>query len=354
VTLTVLNVAYPLAPVGPDAIGGAEQVLSRLDHALVEAGHRSLVLACEGSQIAGTLIRVPQATGALDPAAVEAAREAHRIALANLLEREAVDLVHMHGVDFYRYLPPSGVPVLATLHLPLDWYSQEALTPSRPNTWTHCVSRGQHASRPAATTMLPPIENGVPAPQVGPAVRKRKFALMLGRICPEKGVHLAVEAAKRADIPLLIAGVVYPYPDHARYFSEVVAPRLDGQRRFVGPVGGRRKQRLLGTARCLLVPSLAAETSSLVAREALAAGTPVIAFRAGALAETVQHGQTGLLVSSVEEMAAAIRRIDVLDGRECRAYARAHFSLEKMTIAYLDLYARLACGRPNLDHASAA
>src|SRR5947199_1197 len=116
-SLTVLNVAYPLAPVGPDAVGGAEQVLTQLDLALTRAGHNSLVIACEGSQVSGTLIPVPRFDGALTDEARQAAHEQHRRAIDQVLNRWPVDLIHMHGIDFDRYLPPEGVPVLVTLHL---------------------------------------------------------------------------------------------------------------------------------------------------------------------------------------------------------------------------------------------
>jgi glycosyltransferase involved in cell wall biosynthesis len=141
---------------------------------------------------------------------------------------------------------------------------------------------------------------------------------------------------------LLIGGEVFAYPDHQRYFDEEVRPRLDGARRFLGPVGLRRKRRLLAAASCVLIPSLVPETSSLVAREALAAGTPVIAFRRGALAETVEHGRTGFLVDDLESMACAIPLVVGLDPETCRAAARERFSLDAMTAAYLDLYQRLA------------
>src|SRR4051794_4844706 len=116
--LTVLNVAYPLAPAGFDAVGGAEQVLSELDRALVEAGHCSIVVACEGSRMAGRLVAVPRIDGPLHPPAVAAAGERHRHAILTALERWPVDVVHLHGVDFCNYLPPAGVPVLVTLHGP--------------------------------------------------------------------------------------------------------------------------------------------------------------------------------------------------------------------------------------------
>jgi glycosyltransferase involved in cell wall biosynthesis len=342
VSLAILSVAYPLAPVSADAVGGAEQVLAQLDRALVSAGHRSIVVAQEGSKVAGTLVSVPAPSGTLNDAAEATAQAGTREAIAAALTRFPVDLIHMHGIDFDAYLPPPGVPVLATLHLPPSWYADTALRPGRPDTWLHCVSAAQHRDCPPGLALLPPIPNGVDVHAFAGRHAKRNFALMLGRICPEKGVHLALDAAKQADMPLLIAGEVYGYQAHQRYFKEEVQPRLDRWRRFLGPVGFNRKRRLLNAARCLLVPSLAPETSSLVAREALASGTPVIAFPNGALAETVEHGRTGFLVEDIEAMAAAICKAGALDPATCREVARKRFRADTMVSAYLDVYARLA------------
>jgi glycosyltransferase involved in cell wall biosynthesis len=345
VTLTVLNVAYPLAPVGPDAVGGAEQVLSRLDAALVRAGHRSLVVACEGSVAEGTLLAVPRHRGALTDEVRRAAQELHRAAIERALARWPVDLVHLHGVDFHAYLPPPGVPALATLHLPPGWYPPSVFQLERPRTWLHCVSSAQRRSCPPDARLLPDaIENGVPVEALSARCKRRGFALALGRICPEKGFHVALAAAKRAGVALLLGGEVFAYAEHALYFAQEIAPRLDRRRRFLGPLGFGRKRLLLSGARCLLVPSLVPETSSLVAMEALACGAPVVASRSGALVELVEHGRTGFLVGGELEMAEAIGAAETLDPAACREAARARFSEDRMTGRYLALYRSIAAG----------
>lgn len=340
--LTVLSVGYPLASVSPDSAGGAEQVLQTIDHALVAAGHRSIVVAPEGSLIRGELHTIPHRPGLLDEAAKRAAQVDTAAAIARVRSQHRIDVVHLHGIDFHAYLPPAGSPVLATLHLPTDWYPAEALHPSRPDTWLHCVSQAQHAVCPASPNLLPPIENGVAVAAFRARHAKRRFALFLGRICPEKGVHLAIESARRAGIPLIIAGQVYPYAEHQHYFETAIRPHLGPGCRFTGPVGFARKRRLLTAARCLLVPSLAAETSSLVAREAAACGTATIAFPNGAMAATLEQGRTGFLVEDVGGMAAAIEAAVTIDPAWCRAVAAERFSDATMTAAYLDVYAHLA------------
>ena len=342
-SLTVLSVAYPLARVSPDSTGGSEQVLSALDRALVAASHRSIVVAPEGSRVAGELVPIPWATGTLDDRAKAEAQAANRDAIARVLACGRVDLVHLHGIDFAAYLPPPGPAVLATLHLPPGWYDAEALSPARPRTFLNCVSAAQHADCPLSPALVAPIENGVPVARLAAARHARRgFALVLGRICPEKGTHLAIEAAHRADVPLLVAGEVYGYAAHRDYFEREVRPRLDARRRFIGPVDFARKRRLLAAARCLLVPSLAAETSSLVVREAAACGTPVVAFPNGAIADAVVEGETGFLVPDAVAMAEAIGRAGAISPERCRVEARARFDEAAMTARYIALYRQLA------------
>jgi glycosyltransferase involved in cell wall biosynthesis len=340
--LTVLNVAYPFAPVTADPAGGAEQVLAQLDQALVAAGQRSIVVACEGSGVAGELVAIPATEVDIDAARRAEVHRAVRAAIAGVLAREAVDLVHLHGIDFADYLPPPGVGTLVTLHLPLDWYAADMLRPERDDLWLLPVSASQVPRAPARARLLPPIGNGVDVARYRPAETRGDHAVVIGRIAPEKGHADAIDAARLAGVPLVVAGPVFPYPEHRRYFDEAVAPRLDGERRWIGAVTGAAKRRLIAEARCLLIPSTAPETSSLVAMEALASGTPVIAYRSGALPDIVEHGVTGFIVDDVAGMAEAIGRIGVIDPAACRRTACARFALERTTAAYLDLYGRLA------------
>ena len=342
--LTVASVAFKLAPVGPDAVGGSEQVLTAIDAALVAAGHRSIVVAMEGSRSAGELVtfEAPPPGRAIEAATTELQRHRVQAAIERVLAENDVDLVHMHGLDFHEYAVPAGPAMLATLHLPPDWYPPSALQVTRPDTWLNCVSATEASCVQARPNLLPPIPNGVPVDRLAAArVSKREYALMLARVCPEKGVHLALQAARASGMTLLIGGEVFPYQAHQDYFEAEVKPLLGDQWRYLGPLAFERKRRLLAGASCLLVPSLVAETSSLVAMEAASCGTPVIAFRSGALPEVVEHGLTGFVVDGVDGMVEALGRIGTIEPETCRRIARERFSLERMTGAYLARYAEL-------------
>jgi glycosyltransferase involved in cell wall biosynthesis len=336
--LTVLSVSYSLAHVSRKTAGGAEQVLATLDEALVRAGHRSLVLAPAGSRCHGLLIpaRIPR--GTLDDDAKHEARKIFKHQIDRILKELSVDVVHMHGLDFYDYLPSRQHPIVVSLHLPLSWYPVDTLCRLGPDVTLVAVSESQARTAPDEVRINAVIPNGVDLSHFRPQKRKSTYALAVARICPEKGLHLAIDAAERAGVTLIIAGSVFDYSEHRDYFDSMIRPRLNERIRFIGLVGGARKAKLLAGARCLLVPSLAPETSSLVAMEAMASGTPVVAFPSGALSEIVAHQRTGFVVNDAEEMADAIFACDSIGPQVCRKEAENRFSSERMFAEYLNLY----------------
>lgn len=342
---SILSVAYPLTPVGEDAVGGSEQILSLLDRGLVQAGHRSLVIAAEGSSVHGTLIPSPKARGQIDESERRWARKVHRRLIQDTLAAYPIDMIHMHSLDFHEYLPDTTLPILATLHLPPDWYPQHVFRSQRKNLYLNCVSVSQGRECPRSAHLLAPVPNGVDVARLNRPSARRNYALALGRICPEKGFHFALDAAKKAGCEMILAGEVFPYEAHQDYFKQEIFPRLDDKRRFIGPAGFSRKKRLLSEAKCLLIPSTVQETSSLVAMEALAAGTPVIAFRSGALPEIVEHGRTGYIVANAREMARAIASIGKIKSEACVKSAWRYFSADQMVDRYMRVYARLIAKR---------
>jgi glycosyltransferase involved in cell wall biosynthesis len=341
----VLSIAYPFAPVGPNLVGGAEQILWDLDQGIVEAGDRSLVVACEGSRPAGRLFAVPlPQRETLDDADREWCRSEFHKAVSRALASEAVDLVHVHSMDLYGYEFPAEIPVLITLHLPIGWYTQAAGMGKYKERAQFCyVSESQKRGGLNVFGDAPVIENGVEVQPFDRGVKKGDFALVMGRICPEKNAHCALEAGTKAGVRVIIGGQVYPYRAHQQYFEEKIEPQLQKSvppaiHQFAGPLTPERRQQLLAQAKCLLHPTLAPETSSLVAMEALAAGTPVIAYRSGALPEIVEDGVTGFLVNDVDEMVEAISKVDTISPAACHEAAVRRFSKRRMIERYFDRY----------------
>ena len=265
-----------------------------LDKAITDSGNRSVVLAQKGSSVNGELIECDSECGMIDELSKEKIYKRYRLLLDEIIRDMKVDLIHFHGLDFVEYFPSVYFPSLVTLHLPLDWYKEESF--SINGICYNCVSHFQFNNcKKRIRERVSVIENGVSIPEKIPCRKDGGYALSIGRICPEKGFHLAIEASKRADSPFVFAGRVYPYREHIDYFRKKIQPAIDSKECvFVGEVGIAEKERLLRHARCLLVPSLVEGTSSLVAMEAMAYGVPVIAFKAGALNEIIRHGKTDI------------------------------------------------------------
>jgi glycosyltransferase involved in cell wall biosynthesis len=341
---TVLSIAFPFAPVGPNLVGGAEQILWDLDQALVAAGDRSLVVACEGSKPAGKLFSLPlPERQMIEQADYDRCRERFCAAVDTALESEDVDLVHAHCMDLYGYEFPGNIPLLMTLHLPIAWYPRRTIERYSGRAHFCYVSESQRRDGTEIAGDAPVIENGVDVQPLDGRSQRADFALVMGRICPEKNAHSALEAGTKARTRVIIGGQVFPYRAHQEYFEEKVEPEIERSRlaehhEFAGPLTPERRQRMLSRAKCLLHPTLAPETSSLVAMEALAAGTPVIAYRSGALPEIIEDGVTGFLVDDVDGMAQAIGKIDTISSTICHEVAERRFSKKRMIERYFELY----------------
>jgi glycosyltransferase involved in cell wall biosynthesis len=167
-------------------------------------------------------------------------------------------------------------------------------------------------------------------------LHKQDYLLWLGRFVPEKGPQRAIKVAQATGRPLVLAGVVQPRFE--RFFATEIEPHLDGEQiRFVGEVGGVRKQELFADASAFLMPITWPEPFGMVMVEALAAGTPVLAFPNGAAPEIVEHGVNGFLVDDEDEMAAVVARLDEIDPKECRRSAQ-RFSPDNVAAGYEAVY----------------
>ncbi len=345
-SLSILYVAYPLLRVSPESAGGAEQMLLTVERTMASAGHGTAVAACNGSQVSGHLLAT--GTPANGPDQYECREREHNARILSYLRQHPgkFDLVHDKSGSFFRQASECPVPVLATLHLPRIFYREEWFRRLPPNLFFNCVSRSQAKTFEDLPGVLGVIENGIEVEEFPFVPRKDDYLLWLGRICDEKAPHLAIAAAQQAGLPLVLAGQVYPFRYHQDYFDREIRPHLfEGSLvRFISTPALRQKLDLLSHAHALLLTSTAEETSSLVAMEAMACGTPVVAFRRGAFPEIVAHSETGFVVDRVEEMADAVGDVGHL-GSACRLRVESHFNARRMGQAYEEVYRQIAAIR---------
>lgn len=328
-----LLVAYPLLPVSERSAGGAEQILWALERELAERGAQTEVAACAGSDTRGRLIAtgVPP-EGVSDGNAEREYEHTERVLAACASGK--FDMVLDHSGHFFRHAAEVDTQVLATLHLPRSLYDAEAFGNPAKNLYFNCVSESQRAEFLDLPRMMPVVRNGIDVRRFAVGKRRADYVLWLGRVCPEKAPHLAIDAAQKAGVPIVVAGQVYPFEWHQQYWEQQVKPRIDHDKvRWVELPSFDEKAKLLRDARALLVTSQVAETTSLVALEAMASGTPVIAFRVGALKEVVTE-DTGILVNDVDEMAHACKTLQGFRSMNCRNWVQQHYSVQAMADGY--------------------
>jgi glycosyltransferase involved in cell wall biosynthesis len=343
---SILYVSYPLLAISDQSAGGAEQMLLTLEREMTRRGHRTTVAACQGSRVSGRLLVTGEAARAADVFQEREREHCARI-LDYLLNHPAeFDLVHDESGSFFRHAERCPMPVLATLHLPRGFYRDDCLHRcSSPNLVFNCVSQSQARTFADLPNLIGVVQNGIAIERFAVCERKRDYLLWMGRICEEKAPHLAIAAAKQAGASLILAGQVYPFSYHQQYFEREILPWLGADVEFVDSPSFAQKVYLLQNARALLLTSTAEETSSLVAMEAMACGTPVIAMRRGAFPEIVAHGETGFIVDDVRDMALAAAEVSKIRSAACRRRVEQMFSSRRMARDYEALYRRIVGAR---------
>jgi len=342
---SILYVAYSLLPVGDGSAGGAEQILSVTEAEIAARGLRTTVAACSGSRVAGELLATGMASP--EPDRYEQREAEHDACVIREIWRRSAagcpfDLVHDMSGSFWRHGAAITAPVLATLHLPRSFYPPMLFAEIAPNVFFNCVSESQARTFLDLPRYLGVVQNGVAIERFPLTDAKQDYLLWMGRICEEKGTHVAIQVALRTGRPLVLAGQVYPFSYHRQYYAREILPHLqNSQVTFVEHPLFAHKVELLRHAHALLVSSLAEETSSLVSLEAMACGTPVIGFRRGAIPEIVADGETGLIVETVGQMAAAVERVHEIDPLACRRRVAVHDSSRRMAGDYERLYEQL-------------
>ena len=345
----IAQIAPLTEAVPPKLYGGTERVVANLCDALVQLGHEVTLFAAADAQTDAKLIPVRDRPLRLDPAPLKSDIAAH-LSMLHEVRRRAwqFDILHFH-IDLLHFpvFEHQAERTVTTLHGRLDLTDLEGVY----ERWRQfgLVSISDHQRTPLPfVNWVGTIPHGLPTHQFVFRARPQPgYLAFLGRISPEKRPDVAISIARRAGIPLKIAAKVDRVD--REYFETRIAPLLDHPLiDYIGEIREDQKSEFLGNARALLFPIDWPEPFGLVMIEAMACGTPVIAWRNGAAPEVVTDGVTGFIVESVEEAARAVGRVSSLSRRGCRQMFEERFDAARMSRDYIEVYRRLAQAGPEL------
>ena len=336
--MRIAQVAPLWIPVPPYTYGGTELVVSWLCDELVRRGHQVTLFASEDSKTQAQLI--PIWPRSLWRAKLNAPHAVFSLLYEKLISlQDNFDIIHDH-CEFYtapysKFLKP---PVVTTLHHPL---TEETIILYKkfPNINFVAISKNQRKSAPGIN-IVKTIYHGLPIEKYEFNDRPKDYLLWLSKIIPQKGVAEAIDIAKLAGENLIISGNIPP--EQGDYFVFRIKPLIDGKKiQFVGASDFPKKVELLKNAKAFIFPIKRPEPFGLVVIEAMACGTPVVAFKQGSLPELIENGKTGFLVNNVEEACQVLKKVNRISRKYCREYVKKNFNLKRMVNRYEKLYKKI-------------
>ncbi|MBF0665645.1 MAG: glycosyltransferase family 4 protein [Brevundimonas sp.] len=333
--------------VPPKLYGGTERVVAHLTDGLVDLGHEVTLFGAADAETRARLIPVRDQAIRLDPSPLKSDLAAHMAMLAEVLKRaDDFDIIHFHtDMIHFPFFDRWADKTLTTLHGRLDLKDLPAVYDRWPQFGLVSISDDQRRPLPLANWKAT-VHHGMPSELYRYSEKPQGYLAFLGRISPEKGPERAIEIATKLNKPLKMAAKIDP--QDRPYWDAVVRPLVEGNPlvEFVGEIGDHQKSVFLGGAEALLFPVNWPEPFGLVMIEAMACGTPVVAFSHGSVPEIVEDGATGYLVETVEQAVAAAGRAHLLDREAIRARFELRFSATAMARRYLDVYGDLLARRP--------
>jgi glycosyltransferase involved in cell wall biosynthesis len=345
--LRIAQVAPLFERVPPRLYGGTERVVSYLTEALVALGHDVTLFASGDSETSARLVTACPRALWRDADVRETLP--HHVRLMELVFSDVsrFDVIHFHN-DYLHFplVRRHRCPSLTTLHGMVHPHDLRALFEEYRDVPLVSISDNQRRPLPDAN-WLGTVYHGLPREAFTFSERPGRYLVYLGRMSPEKRVDRAIEIAKRSFHLLKIAAKIYP--EEQKYFDDTLAPLIADAAPFVdfvGEIDDRGRQQLLAGAAGFVFPIEWPEPFGLVMIEALACGTPVIAWRRGSVPEVLQHGVTGYIVDSIDEAVAAVHALDRIDRKTCRRIFDERFDASRMAADYVSLYGRVVTGGP--------
>jgi glycosyltransferase involved in cell wall biosynthesis len=333
--LQIAMVAPPYFSIPPEAYGGIEAVVADLTRGLVSRGHRVTLVGHGADELPGEIVRVydePQSDRLGEPAP----EVMYAAAAARIVDGLDVDVVHDHTLAGPLTALGRRVPTVATMHGPMDGELGDYYRELGKAVWLVAISDAQRSDAPDLNWMAT-VPNGIEVDNYPFRDAKEDYVLFLGRFVPEKGAHLAMDAARAAHRRIVLAGKVNEAREE-EYFNEQIRPRLGDDAVYLGETDFDGKCELYGKAACLLFPVQWPEPFGLVMIEAMACGTPVVALRSGSVSEVVDDGRTGVICDTPHELTAGIERAVGLRPADCRDHVTRHFDVSVMVEGYERVY----------------
>jgi glycosyltransferase involved in cell wall biosynthesis len=338
--MRIAQVSPLVESVPPQLYGGTERVVSHLTEELVAQGHDVTLYASGDSVTSARLVRVTPRALRLDDSVQDPL--AHMVRMVELVMRNAssYDVIHFH-IDYLHFplLRHVDTPGVTTLHGRLDLPDLVPLYKTFPEAPVVSISDAQRAPLPWLNWQAT-IHHGLPHREITPSFGPGRYLAFLGRVSPEKGIDHAIEIAKLADMELKVAAKVDAADED--YFRDEIEPLLEHAHvEFIGEIGEADKDEFLGQAAAVLFPIDWPEPFGLVMIEAMARGTPVVAYRRGSVAEVIEEGVSGYMVDGVGPAVAALQAALRLPRAGVRAAFERRFTADRMARGYVTVYERM-------------
>jgi glycosyltransferase involved in cell wall biosynthesis len=334
--LQIAMVAPPYFSVPPVGYGGIEAVVADLVDTLVDRGHEVTLIGAGRHATKAQRFIATSDDGSADRLGELMPELVHSARVASLVETLKADVIHDQTVAGPLTAMGRLTPTIVTAHGPVTGERGDFYRALGGTVRLVAISHAQRATA-ADLPWTATVHNAIRADTFPFRADKQDYALFLGRFHPEKAPHLAIDAARAAGIPIVLAGKCSEPIEHT-YFSQEIEPRRGPGVTILGVAGPTAKRSLLANAACLLFPIIWDEPFGLVMIEAMACGTPVVALRRGAVPEVIVHGQTGIIVDYPAELPDAIAQARQLDPDLCRKHVETGFTVEVMAASYEAVY----------------